>query len=357
MRSRCATTWIATATAGGRTGSIFEAFYADGDLDGFGAAPDSVLACDGAPMGYVAVGTDCDGSDDTSSPSAVGRRDEVDQGCDGGSATGGVFATVCPELDLDGVGDIGRPVACRLAPRRLRGGRVGLRALAPGASSGPEGPGTCGCPWAMMWRWSGTPAQPTEATLEGGFMGTAGSGVGADVQAHLSDLHLSDLVVQEGLGSTTIGGGWAAAGGNDPGQYSGGAVYLTSGTASVKATTFAMRDDSRLTGDQAPNGGAVYLHGGAWRPVRGAGRPRGAVVQPAGSTHSWAPSCAPRRRSRARASGCGPCSPRRRRRRTTEAGPPRRRRRRSGSGSTVTSAGRSAPRGARRCSHPGRPWA
>jgi hypothetical protein len=64
------------------TSSDATTWYADVDGDGFGAAGATVVACS-APAGYVAIGTDCDDTNQGVNPGAteiVG--DEVDQDCD-----------------------------------------------------------------------------------------------------------------------------------------------------------------------------------------------------------------------------------------------------------------------------------
>jgi hypothetical protein len=64
-------------------GSIGESdWYTDFDGDGYGADASLVTACD-APAGTVGLGGDCDDGDDTVSPAAAERCDDIDQDCDG----------------------------------------------------------------------------------------------------------------------------------------------------------------------------------------------------------------------------------------------------------------------------------
>src|SRR5687768_7245968 len=59
-------------------------FFADDDMDGFGDAADSIVAC-AAPAGFVAVSGDCDDADLDVSPDATERCEaaRVDDDCDG----------------------------------------------------------------------------------------------------------------------------------------------------------------------------------------------------------------------------------------------------------------------------------
>jgi len=330
-------------------GVNFSSWYADADGDGFGDYGDSVAVCGAPPQGYVQIPTDCDDADDTSFPGAVEQCDAVDHDCDGGAATGDVFATVYPDVDLDGFGDGASPVACNVAPATYvvdgsdcDDGNLDVHPAATETCNGIDddcdsgtseaglisfddgttvadlssslsgstvttwtspGPGrldVCEGTWHVRLSLGhdvdvvGHPGG-TEAALEGDFAGTVVSAVGADVR-----VNLVDLVVQEGLGSTTIGGGRTAAGGavacNGPGAFlqlegvtlknsaaayggglvawdcdvvmvdslvmsngadlSGAGAFVENGTLDITGTTFQSNDTGLYSG------GAVYLTSG-----------------------------------------------------------------------------------------------
>ncbi|WP_298391469.1 MopE-related protein, partial [Flavobacterium sp.] len=59
-------------------------YYADADADGFGNPTISVQSCNGAPMGYVALGTDCNDANAAINPNAVDVcYDGIDNDCNG----------------------------------------------------------------------------------------------------------------------------------------------------------------------------------------------------------------------------------------------------------------------------------
>jgi hypothetical protein len=57
-------------------------YYRDLDGDGYGSPFDIQDACD-SPMGFVAVGTDCDDTDSTVNPGGIEICNEIDDDCDG----------------------------------------------------------------------------------------------------------------------------------------------------------------------------------------------------------------------------------------------------------------------------------
>jgi len=82
-------------------------WYADTDVDGYGDAASTTVACD-QPSGYAAAGTDCDDSDVGIHPGAAESCDGIDTDCDGladedDPDAGGT--TWYLDDDLDGYGD------------------------------------------------------------------------------------------------------------------------------------------------------------------------------------------------------------------------------------------------------------
>ena len=91
-------------------GLAVQAYYADGDSDGYGTSLSTVQAC-ALPPGYATSGDDCDDQDAAVSPSADEICDGADNDCDGatdaqdGTLTGGVTGYI----DEDGDGFGGAP--------------------------------------------------------------------------------------------------------------------------------------------------------------------------------------------------------------------------------------------------------
>ncbi len=80
-------------------------WYADTDVDGYGDASASVLACD-EPVGYVTDNTDCDDGVFATNPGAQEVCDGIDNDCIGAPDDGAVDAsTWYPDVDDDGFGD------------------------------------------------------------------------------------------------------------------------------------------------------------------------------------------------------------------------------------------------------------
>ena len=88
-------------------------FYADLDGDGFGNEQDVVEACS-PPDNYVAMGSDCDDTDDNVYPSAQETCDGKDNNCND-EIDEGLANTYYADLDGDGFGDGQNPIqACSL---------------------------------------------------------------------------------------------------------------------------------------------------------------------------------------------------------------------------------------------------
>ena len=86
-------------------------WYADLDVDGYGDAGASVLACD-QPVGFVADDTDCDDTEGTVFPGNSEVCDGLDNDCNG-TPDDGVGTDWYADLDVDGYGDAGTSVqAC-----------------------------------------------------------------------------------------------------------------------------------------------------------------------------------------------------------------------------------------------------
>ena len=90
---------------------VLQVFYADADGDGFGAAGDTVEACD-QPADTVPNSNDCDDSDSDVFPGALEVCNGVDDNCSG-ETDEGVGGTWYPDADGDGFGDTaGAVVSC-----------------------------------------------------------------------------------------------------------------------------------------------------------------------------------------------------------------------------------------------------
>ncbi len=91
-------------------GLPIQAYYADGDDDGYGTPFSSVDAC-AAPEGYAASDRDCDDTDSSINPAALEVCDGADNDCDGATDGdgGGLTDGVTGYLDEDGDGYGGEP--------------------------------------------------------------------------------------------------------------------------------------------------------------------------------------------------------------------------------------------------------
>ena len=95
-----------------------DAGYADGDGDGYGAAP--LTTCDDT-VG-VAVDGDCDDGDPALNPSASESCDGADEDCDG-LVDEGALTPWYPDADGDGYGDPSAPgSACPAPPEAVPNG-------------------------------------------------------------------------------------------------------------------------------------------------------------------------------------------------------------------------------------------
>ena len=84
---------------------VLSTYYADFDLDGYGTAALSQLACV-QPPGYASSSSDCDDADETIHPDAVEICDGLDNDCDGTADEQAVDATTWYyDSDADGHGD------------------------------------------------------------------------------------------------------------------------------------------------------------------------------------------------------------------------------------------------------------
>ncbi|MCK6530852.1 putative metal-binding motif-containing protein, partial [Myxococcota bacterium] len=88
-------------------GIVFVDYYLDADADGHGNAADVLTACDGAPVGYAALGDDCDDADPANFPGNPELCDAADNDCDAVVDNGIAYADYWPDADLDGFGDSG----------------------------------------------------------------------------------------------------------------------------------------------------------------------------------------------------------------------------------------------------------
>ncbi|MBN2801354.1 MAG: VCBS repeat-containing protein [Deltaproteobacteria bacterium] len=95
-------------------------WHPDQDLDGYGDALTSTVACL-APAGWILAAGDCDDGDDTVYTGADERCDPVDHDCDGDLEAGAVDAHLYhPDADGDGFGDADTDVyACELPADHL----------------------------------------------------------------------------------------------------------------------------------------------------------------------------------------------------------------------------------------------
>lgn len=86
-------------------GLTFTTYYADADNDNYGDDNDFVSTCDGiTPVGYVAVGGDCDDANPAINPGASEVCNGVDDDCDGSIDDGLTFLTYYVDNDNDSYG-------------------------------------------------------------------------------------------------------------------------------------------------------------------------------------------------------------------------------------------------------------
>ncbi len=92
-------------------------WYADTDVDGYGDAGNTTIACD-APAGYTADDTDCDDADADVNPAQVELCNGIDDNCDGtiDEDTSADTATWYADADSDGYGDAGSTLDSCSAP-------------------------------------------------------------------------------------------------------------------------------------------------------------------------------------------------------------------------------------------------
>ncbi len=92
-------------------------YYADADADTYGDAGVSTTTCDGAPIGYVIDGTDCDDTNNDINPGATEICNAIDDNCDGNTDEGLTFTTYYADADSDTYGDAGSSTStCDGAP-------------------------------------------------------------------------------------------------------------------------------------------------------------------------------------------------------------------------------------------------
>jgi MYXO-CTERM domain-containing protein len=84
-------------------------WYFDGDLDGVGDDATAITACE-QPLGYVAVGGDCDDADGANFPGNPEVCDSADNNCDGADDEGVPLLTHYADRDGDGHGDPASPL-------------------------------------------------------------------------------------------------------------------------------------------------------------------------------------------------------------------------------------------------------
>lgn len=91
-------------------------WYADADMDTYGDATTTALACD-APSGYVADATDCDDDNSAVNPAATEVCNGLDDDCNASIDEGLLFTTSYADVDMDTYGDAGNTTtACDGVP-------------------------------------------------------------------------------------------------------------------------------------------------------------------------------------------------------------------------------------------------
>ena len=85
-------------------GIIFNTYYLDSDMDGFGNDDATLEDCI-QPLGYVLEGGDCDDASANVYPGAEEICDDIDNNCDGAIDEGNVFISYYTDMDMDGFGD------------------------------------------------------------------------------------------------------------------------------------------------------------------------------------------------------------------------------------------------------------
>ncbi|MCB9693671.1 MAG: putative metal-binding motif-containing protein [Alphaproteobacteria bacterium] len=133
---------------GADNGLTFVTWYQDQDGDGYGVTGSSVSTCDGAPLGYAAIGGDCDetGPDaDLRFPGNPEVCDGVDNDCANGVDDGIAFAEYGLDLDGDGFGDPAMTqTTCSGAPAGYVGDLTDCDDTGPDAASRfPGNPEVC----------------------------------------------------------------------------------------------------------------------------------------------------------------------------------------------------------------------
>jgi hypothetical protein len=276
------------------------AWYLDADGDGYGDAGASALSCS-RPSGYVADARDCDDGDSGVHPGASELCDGIDNDCDGSADGAGLatwFDSAGTPTDLSatlGAGSAGAAVTLGMT-------RSGELNLCPGtwylhlevsaadvSVVGPAGSGSTvlqgDAAGSIVTVLSGSSVIALEGlTLRGGVDSYGG---GIDGGAHVLDVTLDDVVVQDcfaysdgggiylagsslsatglvldGNQAISSGGGLYQYGGSaglaeltvtdNSAGYAGGGLYLAAGGFSL--------EDALISGNQADYGGGMLLY-------------------------------------------------------------------------------------------------